>query len=637
MQKVFWVVVGSFIALTALINILNKTLAFQRSRSSSAKPRSLPWTAYATATAICREITYVSLGTIAIGARRLRLPTLGNATLILSYFIVVIVLCFYKYDTEDQWSWEPIAYRVGCIAQAQLPLVYLLAGKQNVIGLVAGVGYERLSWIHRWISRIVWLTVTLHMSFWFRSWARYDYIRVKLMTDSMTQTGFAAWVMLTFIVIVTVAPIRQWNYEIFVISHIVLIAGLTYTIYIHVDDGKNYIWTCMAIWVFDRFLRTACIIYLNLGIFQPGKWQGIWANRATLTPMPGNITRITIDGPASSWKAGQHMFLSCHSVLPLQGHPFTIASLPTDNKMEFLVQTRGNGTKKFHKYASKRQLLPSSEDEISRRKNITIEGPYGRIRSLQQFDSVVFFAGSTGATFTTPLMRDIVRRWYSNDKFVTKRIRFVWAIKSKDHIVWFREQLEQVMEYAAENKRLDLEVHISVYVTCDEELKPGSSPAEKACPPAGLLHGDVAEISIQPLTTDEKKDPTANQIARVASVSSGKIDCDPNGTCCCKSTIVDEDTSEVICCCGKPANSSSSSSLKKPSSPLKILTGRPHPRSIIRKVLEEAEGESAIVVCGPRGLQDDVRDSVVALSDERGVHKGTGAQGLYLHVEGFCY
>jgi hypothetical protein len=56
---------------------------------------------------------------------------------------------------------------------------------------------------------------------------------------------------------------------------------------------------------------------------------------------------------------------------------------------------------------------------------------------------------------------------------------------------------------------------------------------------------------------------------------------------------------------------------------------------IIRKSLERAEGESAVIVCGPPGLADDVRLSVVALSDERAVHKGTGAQGIYLHVENF--
>ena len=65
------------------------------------------------------------------------------------------------------------------------------------------------------------------------------------------------------------------------------------------------------------------------------------------------------------------------------------------------------------------------------------------------------------------------------------------------------------------------------------------------------------------------------------------------------------------------------------------MTGRPHPRSIINHVLEQAEGESAVVVCGPTGLAADVRQSVVSLSDERAVHKGTGAQGIYLHVENF--
>lgn len=201
------------------------------------------------------------------------------------------------------------------------------------------------------------------------------------------------------------------------------------------------------------------------------------------------------------------------------------------------------------------------------------------------------------------------------------------------------------MTSMTDKKNRNLEVDISVYVTCDEELEPGSSAEEKACVPAtGSVHGDAAEISTRRsslVAEEENKDVNDKQIIRVASINSTsteeKTSCSPNGTCCCKSTVVDEDAVDVVCCCCKPAASSSPSSIKTPVSLLRILTGRPHPRSIIRKVLEEAEGESAVVVCGPRGLQDDVRESVVGLSDERAVHKGTGAQGVYLHVEGFCY
>ena len=67
-----------------------------------------------------------------------------------------------------------------------------------------------------------------------------------------------------------------------------------------------------------------------------------------------------------------------------------------------------------------------------------------------------------------------------------------------------------------------------------------------------------------------------------------------------------------------------------------MFSGRPNARTVILKVLEQALGESAVVVCGPSGLVADVRRSVVGLSDERAVHRGgTGAQGIYLHTEAF--
>jgi hypothetical protein len=68
-----------------------------------------------------------------------------------------------------------------------------------------------------------------------------------------------------------------------------------------------------------------------------------------------------------------------------------------------------------------------------------------------------------------------------------------------------------------------------------------------------------------------------------------------------------------------------------------IYTGRPKTRDIIRRSLEQALGEAAVVVCGPQGLVADVKQDVCALSDERAVHKGTGAQGVYLHTESFSY
>ena len=564
-----------------------------------------------------------------------------------TYLVIVLVFCFYKYDVMDQWSWENIAYRAGCIAQTQLPLIFLLAGKQNIIGALTGVSYEKLNYLHRWVARILWITVTIHMSFWFRSWARYDYILFQLRNDDMTQTGFAAWVILTFIVLITLAPVRQWNYELFVITHLVTFAGLIGAIMTHVDDGKVYIWIPIGIYFLDRLLRAGKTIFLNLNIFRRGK--GIWANKATLTPLPGGVTRISISNVSNNWNPGQHMFLSCHSIVPLQSHPFTIASLPSDARMDFIVKSHRGGTKRYLDYASKVERLPETKRE-TKVKRVAVEGPYGQIRPLEQFDSVVLFAGSTGATFTMPLMRDIVRRWHSSLPAVTRHVRFVWAIKSRDHTSWFGDQLSQVLRDTAIPGG-DRTVEMSVYVTCDENLEANTN--------SSLYLPTSAQISEVSSESSSKADEKKQQgdIVEVRSVGSGSESesqsesesgaggCGPDGSCCCKATVTDEKEAPE-CCCSKlsKARTSSTVTLNKTPRPtwhsdprLKLLSGRPHPRSIIRRLLEDAEGESAVVVCGPQGLQDDVQRSVVALSDERAVHKGTGAQGIYLHVEGFCY
>jgi len=68
-----------------------------------------------------------------------------------------------------------------------------------------------------------------------------------------------------------------------------------------------------------------------------------------------------------------------------------------------------------------------------------------------------------------------------------------------------------------------------------------------------------------------------------------------------------------------------------------MLSGRPDFQAVLWDLLDKAEGETGIAVCGPLGLSTAIRSAVVRVSDQRAVHKGTGAHGIYLHVEGFCW
>ncbi len=633
--------------------------------------------------AVLREATYASFPIRLTSRLRWATPTFGRVALVLAELIVVVVLCFYGLHPDDQTQWEEVGYRTGFVAACQLPLIVLLAGKNNIIGFLIGMSYERLSWLHRWTARVLLLTVTMHMGFWFADWYRFDYIKIKLTTDAMTRTGFAAWVILVWVVFSSMAPLRRWNYEFFVVQHIVTYAGFLAAVYLHLDpEVKIWIWLPIAFVILDRTLRSLNVLYTNILLYHPtAKRERFWASKATFEPLDSETTRIIISKPPMSWTAGQHVLLSCHTITPLQSHPFTIASIPSDGRMEFLVKSKSGGTKRYLQHAEK-VGLPTTEIPVHFRHHsaVTIEGPYGRIRPLKQFDSVMLIAGSSGGTFILPLLRDVVQSWKSSSTqqpqrpwgtpvgAATRYMRCVWVVKSRAQYSWFSRQLaiatEDVEQLRSQGQ--DVELDISIYVTCDEEFVTGSedNPPSPGC---GTRCNGGIEPSAQDLELqqDEKIKEDGESLefgsSDPSSPKSPKPSCGPNGTCCCQSTIEDEDaiTSAAPCECNcapyteppnpeddiekptSPAKSAPSDIPTNPSAPtnpaITMLSGRPQPQNLIRKMLEQALGESAVVVCGPKGLVDNVRQSVVSLSDERAIHKGTGAQGCYLHAEAFDY
>ncbi|KAL1849542.1 ferric-chelate reductase Frp1 [Paecilomyces lecythidis] len=512
------------------------------------------------------------------------------------------------------------------------------------------------------------------MGFWFRDWAQYDYIRYQLKNDPITKRGFAAWCILTFIVVSSAGPIRRLSYEVFVLQHLVTFAGFLAAVWLHVpNEVKVWVWISIGLVVLDRLIRYTLVVYTNVSLFHPstGRLQnGFFAHQASLTPLPGNVTRVIVENPTFQWKPGQHVFLACHSIVPFQNHPFTISSLPSDRRLEFLVRAEKGGTGRLFQYASKNHSTLSDSDTAaaSSTKTVFLEGPYGAMRPLRQFDSVVLMAGGMGITFIVPLLRDIVEGWKSECAMrtptsslrflkaarfaATKRIRLVWVIRSRAQLSWFEPQLRSVLIDLETCKRarsdFDRTIELTVYLTCDEKLdnkpvysKPPSYNAPiQSMPGISALGGENLEdkavekdgVSIQMASVSQRLSPHKNNTS-----------CLPGDGCCCAMTVDEENnTSAPRCSCSGPAppeklGSSSPLSREELIAPHTItpLSGRPNPQNIIRKALEQAEGESAVVVCGPPGLADDVRRSVVYLSDERAVHKGTGAQGIYLHVEAF--
>ncbi|KAF2634999.1 hypothetical protein P280DRAFT_502085 [Massarina eburnea CBS 473.64] len=690
--KFYWAVVGTTIGIATVINIFNNVLNRQRlsaARAGSlqpAKPNSWLLVATATCYALTREVSNYSIR-IPLKSRTLQLPTFGRTILVVANLVVLVVLCLRGLNLQDRLNRENVGYRTGFVTIAQLPLIFLLAGKNNVIGCLTGISYERLNWLHRWCARCLLLTATLHMGYFFAAWAPYNYIGTQLRENTLVWKGLVAWVMLVWIVFSSVAPIRGWCYEFFVVQHLISFAVLISFVYIHTPAEVHvYVWLSVGLFFLDRAVRASRILYANISLFHPkrrrdGETSGFWGCKAEFTPLPHETTRIVIHHPPISWSPGQHVFLSCHSIAPLQSHPFTIASIPEDGRMVFLVKAKSGGTRRFFGHAEKTHTFLATSGR-SCIKTVAIEGPYGCLRPLRQFDSVVLLSGSSGATFTVPLLRDILQGWRENADpmrntsslfklpkgAVTRHVRFVWVVKSQGQLGWFAEQLSSVFsEFQTIQEQLKhIKLELTVYVTCDqsftedhESVLSGSTNADATGdkPQAAQRGAITFRSQPSPLNEKGKVSKTQEEVTEVRTNSnspdSGPTSCGMKTTCCCK-TIVDESSPDAIqdthCSCNpklqEVAFRSMTQTFSAPTnaklkpfihSSISVFSGRPRPRDIIRRSLEQALGEAAVVVCGPQGLVAKVKQDVCLLSDERAVHKGTGAQGIYLHTESFAY
>lgn len=662
MQRIFWAFVGTAIATATIANVLNRILYYQRIRTSkkirdAARPKSYFFKSHATISAVIREYGYYSLP-LSIRNIHFYLPPLGPMTMMVGYAVLIVVCCLYRLNPNDLLSFEDIGYRAGFIAVCQIPLIVLLAGKRNIIGALTGLGYERLNWLHRWTARALLLTVLIHCGFWLSEWGKFDYIMVKIKTDSLTQKGIAAGSILLWLVVSSVAPIRGLCYEIFVVQHIISWLGFFVALSFHVPaENQIWLWLPLGFWAFDRLVRAVFLFANNISLFHKSQ-SGFLACKATFEPLDESHTRIIIANPPVTWQAGQHLFLACHPLAPLSSHPFTISSLPSDGRIEFVVRAKKGATKRFFKYAEKiHPALPTSSTNQTVGRSVLVDGPYSRIRPLRQFDSLVFVAGSTGATFTVPLMRDIVQHWAgsapsSKSPFsppigaVTHYIRFIWVIKRKSSICWFGKQLDQVVEDVEilRNEGHDIAVDISIYLTCDDTITSGQSSIKDGIPSA-IARAQLSQRSSFSSSDKKTEKETETTIQEVSSSNSTAEEC------CCTRIVDDEDAISSPCncaskslpsgSCAAPLTTTLSSESQNKSriidDRISLVSGRPNVKNIIRKTAELALGEMAVVVCGPPGLVQCTRNAAVAVSDDRAVHKGTGAQGIYVHAETFGY
>ena len=555
----------------------------------------------ATITALVRESTYLQM-TPTRRALWFRVPPMGTIILVLAHFTFVIVLEFANNNVPGAQFWQARGIRAAWLAVAQVPLLILLVMKNNPLSWMVGISYERLNVLHRWTARIMLFLTILHFGYQSYGWQKFGVIVLEWKTDSCPPTGIAAFALLLWMNISTLAPIRMWKYEVFVVQHVVTFFGFIIAVMYHLPTtalhSRVYIYIPIGLWFLDRVLRTNLFVWANF----PGKKEGRLP-KATLTALDGGVTKVRMsDARVQKWSPGSFVLLSIPRFGWIESHPATIMSTPRSHggDMIFLLKSQKGFTRRIMTGAnnSSTALLPHTKQEaqIEQNKQVQthtalINGPYGGSHSdMAAFDSICLMAGSTGITFTLAILQNLADRAVLNAKRLPlRRVHFVWCIKDVSWASWCNTETSSAV---AKLRSVRIEVEVSLYVTCaDAFTDQGDESKECGC------------------------------------------SCDKSlGPCCC--AVVDEVE-------GKDVGTSTTVVRTPGSAQLSILpsasfhSGRPRVMEILEQLLDGADGESGVAVCGPIGLSSSVRNTLVRLSDERAIHKGSGAQGCYLHVESF--
>ncbi|CAG7848050.1 SubName: Full=Related to ferric reductase (Metalloreductase) {ECO:0000313/EMBL:CCA71821.1} [Serendipita indica DSM 11827] len=388
----------------------------------------------------------------------------GQIILLLGY-LSTLLACILK-DAQLRTN----ANRAGFLAVAQLPLVFLLATKNNILATLMGRGYEKLNFLHRWSGRAIFLSATIHGALWIQSHLR---IGVKFNQDKEMR-GLAAYAILCLIVLTSVKPVRKLAYQFFFMTHIVGFIAFFVLVCYHTPYAQPWIFPAIAFYALDMLMR------LFRFRFKP----------ATLSAPDSQITFINVDGCDFGWVAGQHVRVRAlyggrvfeSHALSICNAPANISTISSSHGQIFLAaRVVGDWTRSLNAFAQAIDDHSTEEqccDDKLPEQQITVmlDGPYGGISfDLGTYEHVLLVAGGAGITFTLGVLDDLVGRIVRLGRPYgerTNKIELAWCIKSFGAIKWFASQLDDVATAAAKDPSLELHIKFFVTCLCDPEQVP---------------------------------------------------------------------------------------------------------------------------------------------------------------------
>ncbi|ODQ66015.1 hypothetical protein NADFUDRAFT_51285 [Nadsonia fulvescens var. elongata DSM 6958] len=419
-----------------------KSIYYKRSASKAlSKPNKMTrlWQKYISLPAL---FGFVHAKELSFWGINITLPTRMESIGIFGYFALALIFCFTRYynvhednfiyGTKKKQLLRHIAARVGIIATTQLPILTLLALRNNFLMYISGWSLATFNAYHRAVSRVVYIMLIVHATVYHGYYAH---------TASTANMYIAHWYwsgatgIIAFGIAIGVGNFRRYFYDTFLIMHVIFVLVAFVATYYHVH-GMGYtqsVYLTFALWAMDWLLRFCNIMWINLSLWR-GDSNRVKSAEADMSLVGGNIVMNVKTPMPWNFKPGQFVFVYVASLNPWECHPFSLVSGDNVGDSFKIIAKAQNGlTKKLAKRLER-------TNSASLTFKIAVEGPYGEVHPVERYDSSLLIAGGVGVTAILPYAEKLSRM------DIRQHTQFIWVVRNLDLIKICNKSLNKIIE-----------------------------------------------------------------------------------------------------------------------------------------------------------------------------------------------
>ncbi len=393
------------------------------------------------------------------------LPSNGLSLAVVAMIGIQIFYIFYDVHLSVRTLFL-FADRTSLLFVANLPLLYLLAAKNQPLSLLTGHSYESMNIFHRRLGEVMCLLALLHavsfLAVWYTIFRPTGFALAQFLLSKIILWGMGAFLAYELLYLTSLGSFRQRRYELFLGLHVILQVFALLFLWFHHKRSRPYVYATLVIFLLDRFFyRMGFKNRTVQGTLEVKEDQATVVLRARLSKLTGKRrgrwNRLLGPDILHGWKATEHVFVTVPSISPkhiFQAHPFTIASkAPAIGETEFDLELIIRSQDGFSQDLLHHARIHNNNHTVA----IRLDGPYGSqsaVHLLQESDISIIVAGGSGIAVAWPAVwatLDAAGRGsdanvdledklpaISHNQFSKswKKILFIWIVHDSSHLSW---------------------------------------------------------------------------------------------------------------------------------------------------------------------------------------------------------